>query len=122
MPTGYTDALYEGEDVSFEQFVWRCARGMGALVTMRDDPPDTPIPMRFVPQTAYYDRELEAARAEVARIESMPLDEIAARARDAFDAWKIERMERRRAEEIERTESRNRWLQELRASLEGVEA
>jgi hypothetical protein len=36
MPTGYTAAIKDG--ISFEKFVWDCARGMGALVMMRDEP------------------------------------------------------------------------------------
>jgi len=36
MPTGYTNCIKDG--VTFEQFVWKCARAMGALVMMRDEP------------------------------------------------------------------------------------
>ena len=42
MPTGYTAALYEGEQ-SFEQFVWRIARGFGALIHLRDESPKSKI-------------------------------------------------------------------------------
>lgn len=45
MPTGYTAAIKDG--ISFEQYVWGCARGMGALIMMRDLPHDAPIPERF---------------------------------------------------------------------------
>lgn len=37
MPTGYTSPLYEGKEISFEQFALRCARNFGALVMMRDE-------------------------------------------------------------------------------------
>ncbi len=47
MPTGYTDAVKDG--ITFDQFVLGCARGMGALVMMRDEPSGTPIPERFEP-------------------------------------------------------------------------
>lgn len=49
MPTGYTADLHDGKDVTFDQFVKQCARGMGALVTLRDAPWDAPLPERFEP-------------------------------------------------------------------------
>jgi len=45
MPTGYTADIPKG--ITFEQFALRCARGMGALILMRDDPWDAPIPDVF---------------------------------------------------------------------------
>ncbi len=43
MPTGYTATLMDkGEP--FQNFALRCARAFGALVMMRDDPMDAPIP------------------------------------------------------------------------------
>lgn len=67
MPTGYTAQLAQGE-VSFQEFVWRCARAMGALVMMRDEPLDAPIE-RAEPSPYHRDRivksreQLDAARA-----------------------------------------------------------
>jgi len=43
MPTGYTSVIRE-KDVTFKEFALRCARGMGALIMMRDDPMDAEIP------------------------------------------------------------------------------
>lgn len=191
MPTGYSCIIEEG--ASFEQFVWYAARGMGALIMMRDDPMDAPIPERFEPSP--YDAErLEKARARLRELEGMSseaadvaaglaydsamalheermseLKEKNARYRavlDKVEAWKpptaqhegfksflieqirisidsgrwlklpvaqsgkewleAELIEARRQvgyhaksheEELERTESRNRWLAELRASV-----
>lgn len=48
MPTGYTDRLFTKQQ-TFDQFVWSCARAFGALVTMRDDDSDAPVPERFEP-------------------------------------------------------------------------
>lgn len=59
MPTGYTSPLYEGKEISFEQFALRCARNFGALVMMREEPLDTPIPEKFNP-CEYCKREYEA--------------------------------------------------------------
>lgn len=47
MPTGYTAAIENG--ISFEDFVWSCSRAMGALIMMRDEPSDAPIPEKFAP-------------------------------------------------------------------------
>ena len=47
MPTGYTAPIKDG--ISFNDFMWGCARAFGALIMMRDDPPGTPIPERFEP-------------------------------------------------------------------------
>ncbi len=44
MATGYTYIVGE-RDVSFAEFVWRCARGFGALIHMRDDSLESTITM-----------------------------------------------------------------------------
>ncbi len=61
MPTGYTHKLYEGEDQPFDDFVLSCARAFGALILMRDDPPDTPIPDEFKPESSYSEKQLAKA-------------------------------------------------------------
>lgn len=63
MPTGYTSPLYEGKEISFEQFALRCARNFGALVMMRDEPLDAPIPERFEPDE-FYRKEYERCKKE----------------------------------------------------------
>ena len=69
MPTGYTAALCDGE-MSFEDFVWRLARGMGAFVMMRDDPLDAKIPERFEPSD-YSLKAVTADAKELSRVEAM---------------------------------------------------
>jgi hypothetical protein len=83
MPTGYTAAIADGID--FETFVMRCARGMGALIMMRDEPMDTPIPERFE-SSDYHTRELAEANDEMAKLRAMSIEETGAAAREAFDA------------------------------------
>jgi hypothetical protein len=68
MPTGYTAAVADG--ITFEQFVWRCARAMGALVMMREEPTDAPIPERFE-ASDYNAKKLVEAKAEWARLNAM---------------------------------------------------
>lgn len=70
MPTGYTADLHDGKDITFEQFVMRCARGMGALILMRDDPADAPIPEQFEPSD-YHPTKLAEAEQALAAFEAM---------------------------------------------------
>lgn len=58
MPTGYTVDI--AKDITFEQYVWHCARAMGALIMMRDEPFDAPIPERFEPSDYNAKRLAEA--------------------------------------------------------------
>lgn len=83
MPTGYTAAVKD--DISFEQFVWSCARGMGALIMMRDEPTGAPIPERFEP-SQYYAMAADKARAELARLETMSIEQVEAEADAAYVA------------------------------------
>jgi len=67
MPTGYTLDLYDGKDITFEEFVLKCARAFGALIDMRDEPMDAPIPDRFEPSD-YHLKELEKAKRRLKEI------------------------------------------------------
>lgn len=60
MPTGYTADIYDGKDVSFEQFAMGCARAFGALIDMRDDPQGAEIPEEFLPSD-YYQKNIDKA-------------------------------------------------------------
>jgi hypothetical protein len=71
MPTGYTAGVVDGSITTLREFALLSARGMGATITMRDDPHDAPIPARFEPQTKYHDEKLLAARARLAELEAM---------------------------------------------------
>jgi hypothetical protein len=194
MSTGYTAHIKDG--ITFNRFVWNCARAFGALVMMRDDPQGTPIPERFEP-SPYYAESAQKDAAELARLQSLTKEQASAECLAAYqreleayhqrradkrdlrekylrmlakakewqpptpehvglrdfmvqqitesiewdcsekydtapvckstDAWLADSIERARqslvrseqshAEEVERTESRNRWLQALRESV-----
>lgn len=70
MPTGYTHRIANGTETSLRQFALRCARGMGALITMRDDPSDAPIPTELAP-SLYHAERLSGVKAEIARLEAL---------------------------------------------------
>ena len=65
MPTGYTAYVQEG--ATFEEFVWRCARNFGALVTMRDEPTDVPVPDAFTP-SKYHLEQIAVLEQEIIRL------------------------------------------------------
>lgn len=95
MPTGYTDAI--GKGATFEEFVWSCARAFGALVMMRDDPTDAPIP-EFEPHTEYYDGRLAECEAKLKELREMSPQQANAAASRAHEA----EMETWRQREVER--------------------
>lgn len=84
MPTEYTADIKDG--ITFEQFVMRCARAMGALVMMRDEPFDAPIPERFEPSD-YHAKAMEKAREDLCWLRQIPDAESAREAeKEFFDA------------------------------------
>src|SRR4051812_42902769 len=62
MPTGLTAGIEKG--ITFQQFVWRCARGFGALISLRDAPFDAPIPDE-IEIRSYHCDEADKARQEI---------------------------------------------------------
>lgn len=74
MPTGYTAPIADG--ITFEQFAWSCARAFGALVMMRDEPNDAPIPERFEPSD-YNQKALERTHTELDRVLSLTVEQAA---------------------------------------------
>lgn len=69
MPSSFTEKIKEG--ISFEDFTLRCARNFGALVTMRDESLNAPLPDEIKPDTRYYDKELRRLRAEFKNLQQM---------------------------------------------------
>jgi hypothetical protein len=81
MPTGYTAAVKDG--ITFEQFVMRCSRAMGATIDMRDEPLGAPIPEAFEP--SQYDVErINEDRKELARIHSLTSEQAEAEAHASY--------------------------------------
>lgn len=68
MPTGYTAAIADG--ITFQQYAMNCARAFGALVMMRDEPADAPIPEKFEPSD-YHDKAIAESSAELGRLQSL---------------------------------------------------
>lgn len=102
MPTGYTAAIADG--ISFEKFVWTCARAFGALVMMRDEPSGAPIPERFEPSD-YNAKEAAKSRAELARLQAMSIEQVQEAAEEAYS----QALERHTKRAEEKTELRNKY-------------
>lgn len=91
MPTGYTAAIQDG--ISFNQFVWNCARAFGALVTMRDDPAGAEIPQAFVPSD-YHAKELVKEQTALEQLRIMTPQAIEQAAAAAYEAALAEHKQR----------------------------
>jgi hypothetical protein len=81
MPTGYT--AYIGEGIEFKDWVLKCARAFGALIEMRDDSLDTPIPEEFKPSD-YHLKKIEEVENELQSIKLMTLEELDLKAREEY--------------------------------------
>lgn len=77
MPTGYTSGVADGTVTTFEEYALRCARHFGALIMMRDDPMDAPIPV-FEPSD-YHIKKLEELRALRKELMQLSPEQIAQR-------------------------------------------
>lgn len=86
MPTGYTADVQDGKITTLREFALACSRAFGALIIMRDNPMDAPIPRQLVPDTRYYDERLAEARKVLDEVPTLSADECEARAKAEFDA------------------------------------
>lgn len=113
MPTGYTAAVVDGSLTELEPFIWQLARGMGALITMRDDPHDAPIPERFEPSD-YNAKRLSEAQAERDRLYAMTDFDCEVAARMEATAYD-ERVAKHRAEKAEQRQRYQSMIDKVRA-------
>lgn len=97
MPSGYTAKMYEGEDQSFDDFVMSCARGMGALITMRDEPMDAPIPDAFEPSD-YHAKAIEDAEWRLRNLDTVSDESARLQADQEYQQAHAAWMESRRKE------------------------
>lgn len=87
MPTGYTAGIVD-RDLTFNEFVWTCARAFGALISLRDAPTDSKI-VELEPSTWHWDA-IEVAKKEIKRTEKMTLEEAAEECQRDYDRAVIE--------------------------------
>lgn len=107
MATGYVHPVADGKVTTLRDFALQCARAFGALITMRDDPMDAPIPERLEPNFSFYEGALSKARADLARLSAMSL---------------VEAREAQAAERAEQLAERERYISEREAEFGRVRA
>lgn len=83
MPTGYTHAIEKG--ITFEEFAWSCARAFGALIMLRDEPSDCPIPETFAPSD-YHTKKLQESQGRLDWLNGLSESDLAKAAEDAHRA------------------------------------
>ena len=71
MPSGLTDKI--GKGATFAEFALGCARQMGALIHMRDEPSDAKITL---PESSeYYREELENVRCKLQELQKISMED-----------------------------------------------
>jgi len=93
MPTGYTHNIAKG--ISFEEFALHCARAFGALVSMRDDTENTPIPDEIKPSN-FYTEKLAEIKSELTTIKNLTPSEIKQRCAKEYQEHLNYQKERRK--------------------------
>lgn len=74
MPSGYT-AIFEKRVPSFSEWVWQCARGMGAFIHMRDDSLDAPIRLPKENEfSSYHEDAIKKASSDLQKYSTMSLE------------------------------------------------
>ena len=116
MPTGYTADVQSGKITTLREYALRCARGFGALIMMRDEPHDTPIPEQFVPRTEYHDKLISRARDILDTVPSLSATECDRRAGEEYEGA----LERHVEHVAEAHASKTRYA-EMRAKVEAWE-
>ncbi len=75
MPTGFTHKIYDNIPITFAEFVWSCAKYMGALYHLRDDAGGVPSLAAALDNSGssveHHRRELAEAERHLANIEAM---------------------------------------------------
>lgn len=89
MPTGYTAAVVDGKITEFPDFAMQCARAFGALIMMRDDPSDAPIPDEFKPTSYYVDR-LSESRERLAWLNGLTPDQAQDEAEKSYEEARLQ--------------------------------
>lgn len=112
MPTGYTAMLGE-KNATFNEYAWACARGFGALLCLRDEPWDTPIPLRLE-SNGYYLNQIENAKKKLKHLEE--------RSDDYFAVYFAEESEKLKEHQGESEKKSNELREKYSTALATVDA
>ena len=76
MPTPLADPISRGEDITFEQFIWRCVRGMMIAVSEREKPLDEPLPRKLhVQDVERYEAQVAELETELSNLSQMSIED-----------------------------------------------
>ena len=114
MPSGFTAKIEEG--ISFKEYALSCARNFGALIMMRDEPMDAPIPDKFK-KDSYYQKSLEKAQNQLKKYQSFTLNDW----RGEFEAYQVKTVERY-LEQIEKNKNLRQKYENMLAKVREYEA
>jgi hypothetical protein len=101
MPTGYTSPVKDKDDYTFEDFVWSCARGFGALIHMREEGLDADITLPE--ESSYREDAIARATQKLTELKAMTLSQV---------------KKRQDEEHNEKIESAKKCVQEEQKSLQ----
>ena len=101
MPTGYTEDIYNGQEVSFEDFVWKCVRNMGYAHRHRDSGELPDDPGDYSEEIERLKGELQRCQYEVDQYEAMGWHAAEKAAQEEFEE-ELRRWETARAEQLAR--------------------
>lgn len=88
MPTGYTAIIEDKPETTFREFALRCARGMGACISMREDSLDAPPP-HFVEPDHYHEQKQLEAEKELQILQHLSAAEVEIRCVE-YNRWHAE--------------------------------
>jgi hypothetical protein len=111
MPTGYTADIPKG--ITFKQYALNCARAFGALIMMRDDPADAPIPQKFEPSN-HYDKTINETKEKLEKLNGLSSKELA-KVCDEYYQMEAERYSKRMRETAELREKYEAMLEQAKA-------
>jgi len=79
MPRGITAAIYEGKDVTRDEFLMRVARSFSLAIMQREDDPGAPL-KRDEGDTKYHDEKIAEAQALLAELDGLSINDAQVRA------------------------------------------
>lgn len=106
MTSAYTCVVQNGTVTDLSGFALRCARAFGALVPMRDEPMDAPLPEKLEPSVSHHDERIEKYQNILKAIDLLSEEDCQSKADSSYEV-EIEYYKKRlqeRDDEIQRCE------------------
>ena len=108
MPDLYTAGIYNGEEITLNEFLLSCAKTCSPLRHQREEPISSPLRLRE--EGAFYTENLRRAEANLERFQNMTLEEATKEVEEQYN-YVLGVSERRKAE---KEQLKKRYLKMLR--------